>query len=218
MFQTTSSFLEETALVALLSGLLTAGLGISLALLLSLSRPPFRLLPKTVSLLNPVLTFVARLPAIFLTLFIFFLLQPQLGQSNPISHMIISVCLGQLFYCTYLCQSALNQIPQGLLETMMACGASKGQLIWKVQLPEALSPLLEILLETTIQALILSVILMLITHPSWVHLLTQKNLLNLRSVASHSICLSLVVVTALVYGLRLAAHYLLSDPTKLKKS
>lgn len=136
------SSLVETLLMVGLSTALSLVLGGGLGVLLSVTSPAGL---KPHALCYGVLSFfvnaIRSIPYIILTVFIIPLTRILVGTSIGTLAAVIPLTVAGLLLIARNVEDSFRSIPQGLIEVGLSCGATRGQIIRKILLSEALPSL-----------------------------------------------------------------------------
>jgi ABC-type methionine transport system permease subunit len=120
------------------SALLTALGGIPLGILLVVCRPGHILENRALSLSLATLVNATRsIPFPVFIVFVIPLTRILAGTSIGTTATIIPLTLGAVVFMARLAETALLEVPRGVIEAAQAAGASSRQIIWRVLLPEA---------------------------------------------------------------------------------
>ncbi|MDR0355621.1 MAG: ABC transporter permease [Deltaproteobacteria bacterium] len=124
--------------MVLVSTVLTAVMGIPLGVLVVVARPGHILANK---LLYRVLGFVINatrsIPFPIFIVFVIPLTRFLVGQAIGSTAVIVPLTLAAVVFMARLTETALLEVPFGVIEAAQAVGATRWQIIWKVLLPEA---------------------------------------------------------------------------------
>ncbi len=145
---------KETLTMVGVAMLITIPLGILLGALLLLTGPRGALRQP---LVNAVLGFVVNVgrsvPFIILLIAVIPLTRALVGTTIGTTAAIVPLTLATVPFFARIVESALREVPAGLVEAAQAAGASDRQVVWKVLLPEALPALIAGATITTIGVL-----------------------------------------------------------------
>jgi D-methionine transport system permease protein len=134
-----SSF-GETLLMVAVSGLLGSVLGLPLGILLHLSeRDGILPLPLFNRLAGILVNAVRSTPFIILLVAVIPLTRLLTGSSIGTAAAIVPLTIAAAPFVARLVESALREVDRGLVEAAQAMGATVGQIVFKVLLPEAFS-------------------------------------------------------------------------------
>lgn len=139
MFNDTLKALFETIEMVFVSGLLSTLMGLPIGILLFVTRPnqfwenrPFNLV------LGAIINATRSVPFIILMLAMIPITRFIVGSSIGIYAAIVPLTVAAAPFFARVVETSLNEVPQGLIEAAKAMGASPGQIICKVLVPEAL--------------------------------------------------------------------------------
>lgn len=129
----------ETIYMVFVSGLIAVALGLPIGVLLQetkahglLARPwLYRCLAASVNILRSIPFIILLVAIIPFTRFI-------IGTSIGTTAAIVPLTISAIPFMARVIESALSEIPQGLIETGLAMGATPMQIICRILLPEAL--------------------------------------------------------------------------------
>jgi len=135
--------LKDTLVMLLVSFPLTVVVGIPLGLVLFLTG---RAQPGSSPLLNGLVAFVVNvlrsMPFIILMICLIPVTLLVTGTSLGVRGAILPLVVGAAPFYARLVESALREVDRGVLEASQAMGATTGQLVMRVLLPEALPGLI----------------------------------------------------------------------------
>jgi len=121
-----------------ISALLTALAGIPLGILLVVCRQGHILENRGLSISLATLVNATRsIPFPVFIVFVMPLTRLLAGTSIGTTATIVPLTLGAVVFMARLAETALLEVPRGVIEAAQAAGASRGQIIWRVLLPEA---------------------------------------------------------------------------------
>jgi D-methionine transport system permease protein len=131
--------LEETLFMVFGSGILTFLLGLPLGILMAITKPkqvmPNRILHKG---LSAIVNLTKSVPYLVFMIALIPLTRIILGTAEGCLAAILSLTLAATPFFAHLCQQAISNVTEGLIETAEAMGASPTQIIRKILIPEAL--------------------------------------------------------------------------------
>ena len=129
--------LESLYMVAV-SALLTALVGVPLGVLLVVCRRGHILENRPLALSLAALVNVTRaIPFPIFIVFVMPLTRLLAGTTIGTTATIVPLTLGAIVFMARLAETALLEVPRGVIEAAQAAGASNRQIIWRVLLPEA---------------------------------------------------------------------------------
>ncbi len=130
---------NETLLMVAISGVVGALLGVPLGVLLHLtnrggvlSHPLFN---RTIGV---VVNAVRSIPFIILLVVVIPFTRFIVGSSIGTTAAIVPLTIAAIPFIARLVESALREVDKGLVEAAQSMGATTGQIVWKVLLPEAM--------------------------------------------------------------------------------
>jgi D-methionine transport system permease protein len=130
---------NETLLMVAISGVVGALLGVPLGVLLHLtnrggvlSHPLFN---RTIGV---VVNAVRSIPFIILLVVVIPFTRLIVGSSIGTTAAIVPLTIAAIPFIARLVESALREVDKGLVEAAQSMGATTGQIVWKVLLPEAM--------------------------------------------------------------------------------
>jgi len=130
---------NETLLMVAISGVVGALLGVPLGVLLHLTNrggvlghPLFN---RTIGV---VVNAVRSIPFIILLVVVIPFTRFIVGSSIGTSAAIVPLTIAAIPFVARLVESALREVDKGLVEAAQSMGATTGQIVWKVLLPEAM--------------------------------------------------------------------------------
>ena len=128
----------ETGYMVGVSSLLTALVGIPLGILLVVCRRGHILENRALSLsLAFVVNATRSIPFPIFIVFVMPLTRILAGTGIGTEATIVPLTLGAVVFMARLAETALLEVPRGVIEAAQAAGASSRQIIWRVLLPEA---------------------------------------------------------------------------------
>jgi D-methionine transport system permease protein len=134
--------LKETALMIAASGGLALLIGLPLGLLLAATSPGGVLAARWINLpLGAVVNAIRSTPFIILLVALIPLTRLLVGTSIGISAAIVPLTVAAAPFFARLAEISVREVPSGLVEAARAMGATRGQILWWVLLPEALPSL-----------------------------------------------------------------------------
>ncbi|MDQ0142510.1 methionine ABC transporter permease [Cupriavidus necator] len=139
MFDLFVTSFNETLLMVAISGVVGALLGVPLGVLLHLtnrggvlSHPLFN---RTIGV---VVNAVRSIPFIILLVVVIPFTRLIVGSSIGTTAAIVPLTIAAVPFIARLVESALREVDKGLVEAAQSMGATTGQIVWKVLLPEAM--------------------------------------------------------------------------------
>ncbi|TDF66284.1 methionine ABC transporter permease [Cupriavidus sp. L7L] len=130
---------NETLLMVAISGVVGSLLGVPLGVLLHLtnrggvlSHPLFN---RTIGV---VVNAVRSIPFIILLVVVIPFTRFIVGSSIGTTAAIVPLTIAAVPFIARLVESALREVDKGLVEAAQSMGATTGQIVWKVLLPEAM--------------------------------------------------------------------------------
>jgi len=131
--------LWQTFYMVTVSSVLTALLGIPLGVLLVTTRKGHILgdVWRLNSVLGAIINATRSVPFIIFVVAVIPLTRALVGTSIGPTAVIVPLTLAAIALMARLAESALLEVPHGVIEAAQAAGASSGQIIWHVLLPEA---------------------------------------------------------------------------------
>lgn len=129
----------ETLVMVLASCAIAVVLGLPLGLILLVTQKN-HIMPKiSVNRIVSILVNIVRsVPFIILMVAITPFTQLVVGTSIGTLAAIVPLSLSALPFFARLCESALNEVPSGLIEAALAMGATPFQIMYRVLIPEAM--------------------------------------------------------------------------------
>jgi YaeC family lipoprotein len=135
--------LLQTLLMVALSTVLSALGGAIVGVLLVISAPGgVRQTPRFYSVLSFLVNIGRSLPFIILMVAITPLTRLLVGSAIGVTAAIVPLTLGMIPFVARLVESALKEVPRGVIEAAITLGATPTQIVRKVYLPEALPSLI----------------------------------------------------------------------------
>ncbi|MEM5273870.1 methionine ABC transporter permease [Cupriavidus taiwanensis] len=139
MFDLFLTSFNETLLMVAISGVVGALLGVPLGVLLHLtnrggvlSHPLFN---RTIGVM---VNAVRSIPFIILLVVVIPFTRFIVGSSIGTTAAIVPLTIAAIPFIARLVESALREVDRGLVEAAQSMGATTGQIVWKVLLPEAM--------------------------------------------------------------------------------
>lgn len=131
--------LRETIYMVTISSILTAFLGIPLGVILVTTRKGHILgkIWQINSALGVIINATRSVPFIIFVVAVIPLTKALVGTSIGSTAVIVPLTLAAIAFMARLAESALLEVPHGVIEAAQAAGASSRQIIWHVLLPEA---------------------------------------------------------------------------------
>ncbi|MCE9666069.1 ABC transporter permease [Halomonas sp. DQ26W] len=128
----------DTLYMVGVSGILAALLGVPLGVMLYVTRPRQILARPALNQALGMVTNIGRsIPFIILMVAIIPFTRMVVGTSIGTNAAIVPLTIAAIPFVARLVEGALNEIPPGLVEAAQSMGATPGQIITKVLLPEA---------------------------------------------------------------------------------
>ncbi|MDR2422282.1 MAG: ABC transporter permease [Deltaproteobacteria bacterium] len=126
-----------------ISALLTAILGIPLGVLLVIFRPGHILANRPAqAALGVAVNALRSIPFPIFIVFVIPLTRLIVGTSLGPKGVVVPLTLAATVFMARLTESALLEVPKGVVEAAQACGAGRWEIVWRVLLPEARSGLI----------------------------------------------------------------------------
>lgn len=139
MVELMGAALWETTLMVLVSGLLAVLLGVPLGVFLRLTDRGGVLENRPLNMVvGGIVNAVRSTPFIIFLVAIIPLTRLITGTSIGTAAAIVPLTLSAAPFMARLVETSLREVDGGLIEAAQAMGASTGQIVWKVLLPEAL--------------------------------------------------------------------------------
>jgi D-methionine transport system permease protein len=133
------SALAETLLMVGVSSVLAGALGVPLGVVLVVtSRGHVREHPLLNAALGGAVNALRSTPFIILLVAIVPLTRLVVGTSIGTAAAIVPLTVAAIPFVARLAEASLREVDPGLVEAAQAMGATPGQIVWKVLLPEAL--------------------------------------------------------------------------------
>lgn len=139
--------------LAMLGGALipTLLIGVPLGVLLYLTGPHGRRgRPALYGVMAAIVNLLRSVPFIILMIALIPITLRVMGTSLGVRGAILPLVIGAAPFYARLVETALREVDRGVIEASLAMGATTGQLIWRVLLPEALPGLVAGATVTTI--------------------------------------------------------------------
>lgn len=151
MFETLLKATGETLCMVLCAGLVAMLAGIPLGAILYATREgrPWAN-PKLHNILSIIINITRSVPFIILMIALIPLTRIIAGTSIGMFAAIVPLAIGAIPFYARLAESALNDVPYGLVETGLAIGATPTQVITRILFPEALPGLVNAVTITLI--------------------------------------------------------------------
>lgn len=141
----------ETLYMSLISTALAFIIGLGLAVILVLSRKGGLMPnPALYSTLDIVVNTLRSFPFIILMIVLFPLTKLLVGTSIGTTAAIVPLTIGSAPFIARLIEAAMLEVDKGVIEAAQSFGASRFQIIFKVQLSEALPAIINALTLTLI--------------------------------------------------------------------
>jgi len=129
----------ETVLMVGISSVLAVFLGGALGIILNVTGPNgLYSHPWLYRALSFWVNVVRSIPYVILTVLMIPITRVLVGSSIGTGAAIIPLTVAGLLLIARSIEDALREVPQGLLDVGLACGATRRQVVWKILLPEAL--------------------------------------------------------------------------------
>ena len=129
----------ETVLMVGISSVLAIFLGGALGIILNVTGPNgLYSHPWLYRALSFWVNVVRSIPYVILTVLMIPITRVLVGSSIGTEAAIIPLTVAGLLLIARSIEDALREVPQGLLDVGLACGATRRQVVWKILLPEAL--------------------------------------------------------------------------------
>lgn len=133
----------ETAYMVSVSTVVTALLGIPLGVVLVVTRPGHIWSGRSLNLgLGLAVNFIRAIPFPIFLVFVIPLTRLIVGVSIGPTAVIVPLTLAAIVFMARLAETALLEVPGGVVEAAQSAGANNWQIIWHVLLPEARSGLM----------------------------------------------------------------------------
>ena len=133
----------ETLYMVAVATLVTAVAGIPLGVVLVITQPGHILANKWFNrILGLGVNFIRSIPFPIFLVFIIPLTRTLVGTSIGPTAVIVPLTLAAIVFMARLAETALMEVPRGVIEAAQSSGASHWQIIWKVLLPESRSGLI----------------------------------------------------------------------------
>ncbi|CAM3156985.1 methionine ABC transporter permease [Cupriavidus taiwanensis] len=139
MFDLFLTSFNETLLMVAISGVVGALLGVPLGVLLHLTnRGGVLSHPLFNRAIGVVVNAVRSIPFIILLVVVIPFTRFIVGSSIGTTAAIVPLTIAAIPFIARLVESALREVDKGLVEAAQSMGATTGQIVWKVLLPEAM--------------------------------------------------------------------------------
>ncbi|MDK3023000.1 methionine ABC transporter permease [Cupriavidus taiwanensis] len=139
MFDLFLTSFNETLLMVAISGVVGALLGVPLGVLLHLTnRGGVLSHPLFNRSIGVVVNAVRSIPFIILLVVVIPFTRFIVGSSIGTTAAIVPLTIAAIPFIARLVESALREVDKGLVEAAQSMGATTGQIVWKVLLPEAM--------------------------------------------------------------------------------
>lgn len=139
MFDLFLTSFNETLLMVAISGVVGSLLGVPLGVLLHLTnRGGVLSHPLFNSTIGVVVNAVRSIPFIILLVVVIPFTRVIVGSSIGTTAAIVPLTIAAIPFIARLVESALREVDRGLVEAAQSMGATTGQIVWKVLLPEAM--------------------------------------------------------------------------------
>jgi D-methionine transport system permease protein len=134
--------LRETAIMIAVSGALSLLIGLPVGLGLAATAPGGVLAARWVNLpLGAVVNAIRSTPFIILLVALIPLTRLIVGTSIGLGAAIVPLTIAAAPFFARLAEISVREVPGGLVEAARAMGGTRGQILWRVLLPEALPSL-----------------------------------------------------------------------------
>lgn len=134
--------LAETLFMTFISGLLGFVLGLPAGVLLFMTRRGQPAAHRTLhAVLSMVVNIFRAIPFLILIVWIIPFTRMLVGTSIGVSAALVPLSVGAAPFIARLVENSLLEVPQGLVESARAMGATRLQIVSRVLLPEALPSL-----------------------------------------------------------------------------
>lgn len=133
----------ETLYMVSIATLVTTVLGVPLGVVLVTTRPGHIMENKLAnSLLGLTVNFIRSIPFPIFIVFIIPITRFLVGTTIGPTAVIVPLTLAAIVFMARLAETAMLEVPYGVIEAALAAGANRRQVIWHVLLPEANSGLI----------------------------------------------------------------------------
>ncbi len=146
--------IEETAFMTITSLVIAVILGIVLGLLLYVTNEP--LLNKNTPVyefLGFIANMISSIPFLILMIFLLPLSAVIVGTKIGSKAVIVPLTIAATAFFARLAEASFSDVDKGVLEAVIASGAKKSHIIWKIVLPEAKVSLIKNITVTAITVL-----------------------------------------------------------------
>ena len=128
----------ESLYMVSVSTVVTTLLGVPLGVVLVVTKPGHILESKWLNrILGLVVNFIRSIPFPIFIVFVIPLTRALVGTSIGPSAVIVPLSLAAIVFMARLAETALLEVPGGVIEAAQASGATYWQIIWHVLLPES---------------------------------------------------------------------------------
>ncbi|MBF0662153.1 MULTISPECIES: methionine ABC transporter permease [unclassified Rhodococcus (in: high G+C Gram-positive bacteria)] len=132
----------ETLYMVTVSFVLTVIGGVLVGIVLQVTSPSGLLPRRTLNtVLGVIVNLFRSLPFLILLIALIGVTRAIVGTAIGPTAAIVPLTIGAIPFFARIVESALREVPRGRVEAAQAMGASTGQIVRKVLLPEAVSPL-----------------------------------------------------------------------------
>ncbi|MFD3812520.1 methionine ABC transporter permease [Rhodococcus sp. NPDC058639] len=132
----------ETLYMVTVSFVLTVIGGVLVGIVLQITSPSGLLPRRTLNtVLGVIVNLFRSLPFLILLIALIGVTRAIVGTAIGPTAAIVPLTIGAIPFFARIVESALREVPRGRVEAAQAMGASTGQIVRKVLLPEAVSPL-----------------------------------------------------------------------------
>lgn len=139
MLELFASSLWETIVMVGISGLIGAAVGVPLGVYLHLTDAGGVLANRPANrIVGAIVNAVRSTPFIILLVAIIPLTRLLTGSSIGTAAAVVPLSIAAAPFVARLVETSLREVDRGLVEAAQAMGATTGQIVWKVLLPEAL--------------------------------------------------------------------------------
>jgi ABC-type metal ion transport system, permease component len=133
----------ETLYMVSISTLVTTLLGVPLGVVLVVTRQGHIMENSALNrILGLVVNFVRSIPFPIFIVFIIPMTRALVGTTIGPTAVIVPLTLAAIVFMARLAETAMLEVPYGVIEAALAAGANRRQVIWHVLLPEASSGLI----------------------------------------------------------------------------
>lgn len=135
--------LWETIYMTIPAALISYLIGMPLGILLVVTRPG-HLMPnaRLNAALGAIVNFLRSIPFIILLVLLFPITRVVVGTGIGTTSVIFPLIICAFPYVARMVENALGEVDRGIIEAAQSMGSTKGQVIFKVMIPEAMPSLL----------------------------------------------------------------------------